>query len=123
VQVLKPPTSPAVRFNQRMYAFAAITPLLFSSTPLYWKNTWSANVHAVGGFFKAATPTRGSVEQAPYLKLILLLYLYITLASEAKTAMEDFVEWIKMQHVMTTNRNTNMENIVLAAHSEIMCIS
>jgi hypothetical protein len=49
----------------------------------------------------------------------LLLYLYITLASEAKAAMEDFVKWIKMQHVMRTNGDTNIENIVLAAHSRI----
>ncbi|KAF2844088.1 hypothetical protein T440DRAFT_473667 [Plenodomus tracheiphilus IPT5] len=43
--------------------------------------------------------------------------IYSTLASEAKVAMEDFVRWIKMRHVMTTNGDTNMDNVVLLAHS------
>ena len=41
---------------------------------------------------------------------------YSALASEPKPAMEDLVRWIRMQHSMNTNGDTNMDNVILVAH-------
>lgn len=42
--------------------------------------------------------------------------LYNALASEPMDAMERFIEWIRVQHSMNTDGNTDMKNVVLAAH-------
>lgn len=42
--------------------------------------------------------------------------LYNALASEPMDAMSRFIEWIRMQHSMNTNGDTDMNNVILAAH-------
>ncbi|KFH48315.1 hypothetical protein ACRE_009460 [Hapsidospora chrysogenum ATCC 11550] len=43
--------------------------------------------------------------------------LYNALASEPMDAMKRFNSWIKLMHSMNTNGDTNMDNVILAAHS------
>jgi hypothetical protein len=42
--------------------------------------------------------------------------LYNALASEPMDAMKRFNSWIKLMHSMNTNGDTNMDNVILAAH-------
>lgn len=68
-----------------------------------------------GGDFSRFIRTNVRTNTSPLLRRFPPM-IYSALASEPKPAMESFVSWIRMQHAMNTNGDTNMDNVVLVAH-------
>jgi hypothetical protein len=68
-----------------------------------------------GGDFSRFIRTSVRTNTSPLLRRFPPM-IYTALACEPRAAMESFVEWIRMQHVMNTNGDTNMDRVVLVAH-------
>jgi hypothetical protein len=68
-----------------------------------------------GGDFSRFIRTTVRTNTSPLLRRFPPM-IYSSLASEPRPAMESFVSWIKMQHTMNTDGDTDMNNVVLVAH-------
>ncbi|KAJ5982393.1 hypothetical protein N7451_012493 [Penicillium sp. IBT 35674x] len=68
-----------------------------------------------GDDFSAFIRTAVRVNTSPNLKAIPPL-IYSALASEPLDAMSRFIQWIRTQHSMNTGGDSDMNNVILAAH-------
>lgn len=68
-----------------------------------------------GDNFSVYIRTAVRTNTSPNLKVIPPM-IYSALACEPLDAMSRFIEWIRLQHCMNTNGDTDMNNVILAAH-------